>query len=219
MEQSKLVLYSQQSTPGTKVIDLYLVRMLKKPSPRIAYIPSGNDPTGEYYQNQRAYYDQYQVELSPCFEFNSKSNTNQLETLFSADAIHLSGGNTLQFLQRLRAHGLITPLIQYVKDGGLLIGVSAGAILMTPDIRTTFVCGDIQPSEPIDTQGMGLVDFAFVPHLGSHADIEEIIKYSKQNHDLVVYACSDIGGIVIEDDQVKGFGEIYRIKNGSIVDN
>jgi dipeptidase E len=59
-------------------------------------------------------------------------------------------------------------LRQYVARGGVLIRVSAGAILMTPDIRTTLLCGDTLPAEEIEPRGLGLVDFAFVPHLGRH---------------------------------------------------
>ena len=45
------------------------------------------------------------------------------------DAIHLTGGNTFQFSYWLRERGLDAELKRYAKAGGVLIGVSAGAIL------------------------------------------------------------------------------------------
>ncbi len=50
------------------------------------------------------------------------------------DVIYVSGGNTLLMLEKLRRAGFLEPLRNYVKNGALWIGGSAGAHLCSPDI-------------------------------------------------------------------------------------
>jgi dipeptidase E len=105
------------------------------------------------------------VDLSPYFELGDGYNPDELDTLLTCDAIHLSGGNTYYFLHWLRVRNLLIRLREYVARGGVLIGVSAGAILMTPNIGSASLCGDMPLEGMTDYAALGLVDFAFVPHL------------------------------------------------------
>ena len=88
---------------------------------------------------------------------------------------------------------------------------------MTQDIQTSLLCGDIPPKYEIDTQSLGLVDFAFVPHLGRHTNLEQIKAYSRQNSQLSVVACPDNGGVVVLDDEIRLVGDVRMYKNGSLV--
>ena len=188
--------------------------LIGKSNPRVAYIPSGGNLTDLFFQAQKVYYSRYQINLSPCFYLDDRYQPDMLDTLWSADAIHLSGGNTFHFLRDLQTRNLIEPLKQYAENGGVLIGVSAGAILMTPDIQTTLLCGDVPPGYEIDTHGLGLVDFAFVPHLGRHTNLEQIKAYSRQNSQISVVACPDNGGVVVVDNEIRFIGDVKIYKNG-----
>ena len=88
---------------------------------------------------------------------------------------------------------------------------------MTHDIQTSLLCGDIPPKYEIDVQSLGLVDFAFVPHLGRYATITELAAYSKQNH-IRVYACPDNAGIVVEDERIQCIGNVVIIQNGVVLE-
>lgn len=211
--ERKLVLYSAQLIPETQEIDRHLLVLLGKERPRIAYIPSASDPTRKYYQVQQAYYARYGIDLAPYFELDKTYRLDDLSALLTADAIHLSGGQTFYFLHWLRVRNLMEVLRQYAADGGILIGVSAGAILMTPDIRTTLLCGETRPSEKIEPRGLGLVDFAFVPHLGRYATLVDIETYSQQNN-IMVYGCPDNAGIIVENNHVECIGDVIAFKNG-----
>jgi len=186
----KLVLYSDQIPPATDKIDSELVTILGKSSPIIGYIPSSADPQRKYYNERQEYYSRLGMNLTVYFELDNDYHPNLLESLLSCDAIHLSGGNTYYFLHWLRKRKLLLPLRQYVKQGGVLIGVSAGSILMTPDISTSTLCRDEPIEGEIDFSGLNLVDFAFVPHFGSgnmSISIPALQKYSR-DHQIVVYA-------------------------------
>ncbi len=212
----RLVLYSEQILPETEKVDQELAALLGKSNPKIGYIPSSADPQRKYYEERRVYYARLGMTLSTYFELDAAYDPNRLEALLACDAIHLTGGNTYYFLHWLRKRGMLAPLRQYVARDGVLIGVSAGAILMTPDIATAALCGDEPLEGETDIAALHLVDFAFVPHFGEiPADLVALQAYS-QSRQVDVYACRHGDGLVVEDDQVKCIGDVTAIVNGEL---
>ena len=209
----KLILYSDQIPSIAGEIDKELVTMLGKPNPIIGYIPSSTDPQRKYYKERQAYYSRLGMDLKVYFELDEEYHPDLLESLLSCDAIHLSGGNTYYFLYWLRTREMLVPLRQYVSQGGMLIGVSAGSILMTPDISTSALCGDEVIAGETDFSALNLVDFTFAPHYGDREmspSISALQKHSR-DHQIVVYACRDSGGIVVTKDDVNCIGDVVKI--------
>jgi len=207
----KLVLYSDQIPYISEKTDKELVNLLDKSNPITGYIPSFADPQRKYYKERQAYYSRLGMNLEVYFELDEEYHPDMLEILLSCDAIHLSGGNTYYFLYWLRTREMLLPLRQYVSQGGVLIGVSAGSILMTPDISTSTLYGDEVIAGETDFSGLGLVDFAFVPHFGDiPINLDDLIKHSRDNQ-IVVYACRDSGGIVVTEDDVNCIGDVFKI--------
>jgi dipeptidase E len=209
----KLVMYSDQIPSIADKIDKELKTLLVKSNPIVGYIPSNADPQRRYYRERQAYYSRMGVELQVYFELDTEFRPNLLDSLLSCDAIHLSGGNTYYFLHWLRKRAMLEPLRQYVKRGGVLVGVSAGSILMSPDISICPLYIDRPVLVETDFSSLNLVDFAFAPHYGSSrcpANIQALQKYSRE-HRTVVYACKDSGGIVVVDDKVKCIGDVVRV--------
>jgi len=209
----KLVLYSDQISPLADEVDKELTALLEKSAPKIGYIPSSADPQRKYYKERQAYYSRMEMDLQVYFELDNEYKPHLLESLLSCDAIHLSGGNTYYFLHWLRKRKMLETLRQYVRQGGVLIGVSAGSILMSSDIS---IC-PLYINEPIEIEtdyaSLNLVNFAFAPHYGTEkfsTTISALQKYSLE-HQIVVYACHDSGGIVVTEDDVKCIGDVVRI--------
>jgi dipeptidase E len=147
------------------------------------------------------------------FELDKEYQPGLLDSLLSCDAIHLSGGDTYYFLHWLRQRQLLEPLHRYVNQGGVLVGVSAGSILMSPDISVVHLYRDEPVTSSTDLSSLSLVDFAFVPHFGSRRTptiMSSLQEYSR-DHQIVVYACEDSGGIVVVDDDVTCVGDVLKI--------
>jgi dipeptidase E len=207
----KLVLYSDQVPGLSDEIDTELLTLFDKPNPAIGYIPSAADHERRYFKDRQEYYSRIGIELDIYYGLEEDYDSKSLSTLLSRDAIHLSGGNTYYFLYWLRKRNMIEKLIQYVTDGGILIGVSAGSILMTPDISTSAICGDDILEGMNDYTGLNLVDFSFLPHYGMRSiDSDTLRKYSRE-HETVIYACRDSDGIIINDDSIKCIGDVTVI--------
>jgi dipeptidase E len=207
----KLVLYSDQVSALRDTADKELKNLFKKSHPTVGFIPSASDPDRRYYNDRKAFYAQLGMDFSVYFELDVEWQPGRLKSLLECDAIHLSGGNTYFFLMWLRKRKMTDVLREYVAHGGVLIGVSAGAILMTPDITTSSLCGDeLMPGET-DFTGLALVDFAFVPHYGYGSfTLDDVKKYARKKQ-TVVYAARDTGAIIVNDNKVKCIGDVIKI--------
>ena len=212
----RLALYSDQRPPLTDAID-DAVRSWLPPGGAVGYLPSAPDPERAWFEPRRAYYGRLGLPLR-FFGVEDEFDPARTPELLACDAIHLTGGNTFQFLYWLRERGLMDHLRRYAQEGGALIGVSAGAILATPEVGTSLLCGDV-PHEGIDGgAGLGLVDFAFAPHFdGSDAMTEALLAFSR-GFGGVVHAVPDGGGIVVDGDRTELIGDVVSARSGSLVE-
>ena len=206
----KLVLYSDQMSPETDAIDQRLLRLIGKAAPSIGYIPSSSDPERFFFDQICTYYAALGASVDVYLELDVSLSQQTLPALMTCDAIHLSGGNTFYFLHWLKQRAMLPVLREYVARGGVLIGVSAGAILTTPDILTSALCRDELVEGLKDHSGLGLVDFHFLPHFKpGEAGTAEIAAHQSRSS-VTLYACPDGGGIVVEGADIELFGEVQR---------
>jgi len=95
--------------------------------------------------------------------------------LKNVDVIYVCGGNTFYLLQQLRASGLDKILPDFT---GTYVGVSAGSIVMGPNIEVSAPWDD-NDIDLDDTTGLNIVDFAVIPHF-QRKDIEIIQELRDQ---------------------------------------
>jgi dipeptidase E len=150
---------------------------------------------------------------------NSKALVTYVNSLFNDfDGVFFGGGNTYEFLRALRTRGIApAKLKSYLENGGVIMGLSAGGIVLTPHIATASI-----PSEDADTnsiglknrRGLGLVPFEFVPHFsGTAASIQEIEQYVSKSRRPVL-ACSDGSGILVRGSAAEVHGGATLFRNG-----
>ena len=96
------------------------------------------------------------------------------EEVLSTDVIYVCGGNTFYLLQKFRESGFDQLLKQF---DGLYIGVSAGSIVVGPNVEVA-APWDENDVKLTDTTGLRLVNFAVVPHYQrkDKATVEELIN-------------------------------------------
>lgn len=210
----RLVLYSDQFHPASQRLDAYIFELTGIRRPRLGYIPANADPARRYYTEQAHYYRRYGLALEPYFELDLRYRPELLPELLSAEAIHLTGGNTFYFLKWLKSRDFAAHLRQYAAEGGVLVGVSAGAILMTPDVTPGQLCGDRLVSDLPDWQGLALVDFHFLPHLERFPDPATLLGEYSARKACTVYGCPDGSGLVVCGGQVIPVGEVVCFRRG-----
>lgn len=124
------------------------------------------------------------------------------------DAIHLSGGDPRQFLHLIKKRAFATHLKQYLKNGGLIVGVSAGAMILGKTLRLAddeWMDGGIRsPKER--TEGLGFFDFEFYPHFQRDVKTAEALALYAKRNNVKVLACDDDGGVFIENGEAHLLG-------------
>lgn len=96
----------------------------------------------------------------------SRTATADIATQLDAvDAVFVSGGNTFHLLHVLRSTGTDELLAARIRDGLPYIGVSAGALIVGPDIAPVTGMDDPSETEPLaSTAGLGLIGEIVMPH-------------------------------------------------------
>lgn len=209
-----LALYSDQVIAENAPMDRRLAEIIRQRGDRIGYISSGPDPDRHFFNEKAAYYAEHGLTLDPFIDLDDIV-PDDLERLFSCNAIHLSGGHTGHFLERLRKADVLERLRAWTLDDGILIGTSAGAILMTPTIALdAFFLGQ-QPADITDGEALDLVPFEYFPHLNEDESyLPALLRYSGTiSHPIV--GCRDGEGLIVHDDGVEIFGKPLLIFRGS----
>jgi dipeptidase E len=80
----------------------------------------------------------------------------------NADVLLVNGGNALYLAHWMRASGLAEMLPSLAET--VWVGLSAGSMVMTPQIGEEFIGNGWTPPNGLD-QTLGVVDFAIFPHL------------------------------------------------------
>lgn len=214
-----LILYSDQIFPDCSAIDRRLVELLKAQGTgnRLAYIASGPEPDRSFFLNAQSYYERSGLDLSLFFDLDEPHAEAEIAALFAYDAIHLSGGHTGEFLERLKRRGMLERLRHWALSGGILVGVSAGAILMSPTIATDALFIGRRPEDTTDGDALDLVPFEFFPHLRDDAAyLPALLRYSMHTARQIV-ACNDSDGIVVSGGRVECVGNPLWISGGAVV--
>lgn len=85
----------------------------------------------------------------------------------NSDAVYLMGGNTFEYLHYAQHTGLFEILADFEQAGGIIIGDSAGSIILTPNIATALIpttCPDDQSYDLDSYLGMDRIHFHISPH-------------------------------------------------------
>lgn len=179
---------------------------------KIGYIPNardftGADPERRVKRNQKDMNSLRELGLETKMldlcDYFGKQNLlkNKVKEL---GAVFISGGNVFVLRQAMRLSGLDEILKEFKDDKDFLYaGYSAAGCVLAPSLK------GMDLVDPLDTpyseqkeiifEGLGLVDFRFMPHFQSDhpesADVEKEIEYCKQNN--ILYRTVRDGEVII----------------------
>jgi dipeptidase E len=213
----KLILYSGGHEDENIALDLEAIRLSGKKKPSMTYIPSWSFDGELEFHDYVNHHRQYGIKKFIYFPIDHPFDQSLMRAAFSSDIIHLSGGNTFYFLKYLKKSGTLKRLKQFVREGGVLTGLSAGGIIMTPDIKTASYPAfdrDDNDENIKSLKAMNLVKFEFFPHYrNSKRYDKEILRESKKTK-YPVWALPDGSGVVIEGQSVHIIGKAWRFYQG-----
>ncbi len=110
------------------------------------------------------------------------------------DMLYIAGGNTFRLLEDIRQGVGVEKLKEIIHVSRLVIGVSAGAVVLTPTIR---VVSQIQPDDNLtkteDYSGLNMLDYEILPHY-SDSLLKDTLKYQTK-YQTKLATCTDSGFI------------------------
>lgn len=213
----KLVLYSGGDDKDNRHIDKAFLELLGKKNPVVTFIPSSSYLSEQEFKVFVKHYSKYKISRFIHFPVDVPFDRIMFQEVMRSDAIHMGGGNTFYFLNSLRKAKLISNLREFVYKGGVLTGLSAGAIIMTENIEMA-AYPEFDRDENIvglkNFSALNLLDFAFFPHFKNSRRYDVAFKRYSRLKEKVIYACPDGAGIVINDGELRFIGKTYAYSDG-----
>jgi len=227
--QLRLVLYSGGQKRSNHILHREVVRLAfnyresltpiqkrKRASQPLSltYIPFMADGSAPYFQRAMRRYRAVGIERFFILEPDHLPSREELQTLLQSDVIYLAGGNTYTFLHLLRKSKLISPLRKYALQGGVLAGLSAGALILTSSIGLAGVPSydadenELKLQTPAELEGLGLLPFEFSPHdtLAVRRTLE-LTEYCSRFR-TPIFAATDGSGLVIDEKRIFSMGQV-----------
>lgn len=188
-----------------------LAKEIKDRGAKVAYISSSpQEEPYAWYQSTIADYTAIDASIQvDYFDLSARFSDAKLQSLNEYRVIYLSGGNTFVFMNDARKRNLY-PILKHVADaGGLLIGASAGSLMLSPSIESASD-EDENSVGMTDFTGFSFVDCEFYPHWVSSESQRAFLDGYKKRHDATIYTCEDGGGIFLEGSSILTFGNITK---------
>lgn len=129
------------------------------------------------------------------------------DVLLQKDVIYINGGNPFHLLEQVKKSGADRVLAELAQKGTVIVGVSAGAALLGPDIRIVHhFTPQLNAQNIKDFSALVLTDKRIFPHYdreelfgeGTGRTIEERIREFKAIESCSVTRLNDDGYLVVE---------------------
>lgn len=188
--------------------------MVEKKNPTIGLIPATFGAGSWEFQEMVEFFSPCSWRRFILYSIDRPNDPVLFQRLANADIIHLGGGNTFSLLAHLRARRMINFLRKFVAQGGILTGMSAGAIAMTPSITTASF-----PDEDCDDNSVGLtqwgslklVPFEIFPHFRNISSYQMALEQYSSSCRYPIYAFNDGSGIVCDGRTITFHGKVIGI--------
>lgn len=213
----KLVFYSGGDDKDNRQLDKDFIQLIGKKNPVVTFIPSSSYLSEQEFKVFVKHYSNYKISRFIHFPVDVPFDKIMLQEVMKSDAIHMGGGNTFYFLNSLRKAKMLPKLREFALKGGVLTGLSAGAIMMTESIDMAAYPDFDRDENTVNIKNlssMGLVDFHFFPHFKNSARYDAVFKKYTKLHKKVIYACPDGAGVVVDGTEIRFIGKCYAFSEG-----
>jgi dipeptidase E len=200
----KLILHNDQNDSNLEA-DRYLFNWLTPDQINLGYVSSSSALNRKYYKDRVRYYgEKIGLKNISYFDFDQEFNSTTISKLSETNVIYLSGGDTQYFGSCLQKTGGMKFLRKFCSQGGIIIGVSAGAIITGPDLGLSLWMDGTPPEQNLAT--LNLIDFEVFPHYEEHKETNERVLEYAEKVGRKIYLLKKSDSIVIDDALIHSFG-------------
>lgn len=192
---------------AAKTLDKLIPLLPRSPRDmKIAFIPTA----GDLYE-EKPWIDKDRKKLTELgfavedLDIKNKTTKEIERQLLGKDIIFVAGGNTSYLLEKAQESGLIPIIRQWVTDGKIYIGSSAGSLFAGPNIEVDKIYDEGEFGKILDSyDALGLVDFVILPHADNpqYAPFIERI-FQEYGHKYTLKKLNDNQAILITDNAIQ----------------
>ena len=169
----KLYLASYAMVTMTKIIEREGRDFIGK---KAIFIPTAGDPYSnkDFVEADRVALEKHGLDVVE-MDVKNKNDKEIQEIVDGADVILVAGGDTFYLMEKLKESGADTVIKDFIKDGGIYIGSSAGSIICCPTIEGAeeFDNPSLAPNLK-NYDGMGIFKDVIIPHAQKEKYFERI---------------------------------------------
>lgn len=161
----------------------------------VVYVRGKSPSSNILFENVLSFYKQFGITNIEYFDLDQSNNKQLINALEHSDIVHLGGGNTFEFSKRMIVGDYAKSFIQLIPSKILVIGESAGGIILTDNLDIAKLLDDDNTKYP--TSGLGLLNLSFLPHVNEISEEEFSQLRMNNSKDQFIYGCSDGGAVLI----------------------
>jgi dipeptidase E len=151
------------SMEDDRLLDDYVLALVDRDRPRVGFLATASGDADNYIEKFHTLLGD-RAETSALRLFSAPSE-DPATWFANQDVVYVGGGSTANLLAVWRVHGIDALAGQFHDGGGILCGVSAGAICWFQG-GTTDSFGPIRPLQ----DGLAILEGSFTPHYDGEAD-------------------------------------------------
>ena len=202
----------------TKRIDERIVKETKKEKPIFLFIGFASDRADSEYDHYKKIYQNLGCSTEHLKKKNAIHNRNIVEDKIErADIIYISGGDTLKLLETIQEYNIEPLLKNAYKKGTVLVGKSAGAILLSKEGFSDSYILRKEKDHYVFIKGLSFENISIVPHYKENEQREKDLE--KEIGKKKVYGIQNGTALLIKDEKleviesIKG-NHVYKVEEG-----
>lgn len=198
----------------TKEIDEEIVKLTKKENPNFLFIGLASSYSDSYYDTIKKIYKNLGCTTIYLKKNNLIHNPKLVEEkIKNADIIYIGGGDTVKLLEGIKAYNLEPQLKEAYERGCIMVGISAGAILLSKEgfSDSKILRGESTKHEFI--KGLDLVHISISPHYHANNQKEKELEEAIKNTEKKIYGIENKTAIKIIDNKIN---TIHTSKNHNV---
>lgn len=189
------------TTYETKEIDEEIVKMSNLEKPNFLFIGLASSFSDSYYDIIKKIYKNLGCETVYLKKKNIINNPGIVKDKISnADIIYIGGGDSIKLINEVKEYKLDILLKEAYKKGTILVGISAGAILLSKEGFSDSLILRNESNKHCFIEGINLNDLVICPHYNLNIDKTNELK--EQINSRKVYGLEDCTALKIEDNKI-----------------
>lgn len=188
------------TTYETKEIDEEIVKMTNLEKPNFLFIGLASSFSDSYYDIIKKIYKNLGCETVYLKKKNIINNPDIVKDKISnADIIYIGGGDSIKLINEVKEYKLDILLKEAYEKGTVLVGISAGAILLSKEGFSDSLILRNESNKHRFIEGINLNDLVICPHYNS--SIEKTNELKEQINTRKVYGLENCTALKIEDNK------------------